>query len=134
MNKCIMCGRLVRDPEVRYGEENKTIARFTIAVDRKFKTEGQPDADFFNCICFDKKAEFAEKYLIKGTKVIVVGRIQNDNFTNKEGQKVYSVQIFVEEVEFAEGKKAAEEKPKNEKPKNDFMSLPEGMEESLPFC
>ena len=124
MNKVIMCGRLARDPEVRVGE--KTIGRFSIAVDRRFKTEGQPEADFFNCTTFGKQAEFVEKYLHKGTKVIITGRLQNDNYTNKEGQKVYSVQIIVDEIEFAESKKA-------ESDDKGFMSVPDGVAECLPF-
>lgn len=122
-----MCGRLARDPEVRVGE--KTIGRFSIAVDRRFKAEGQPEADFFNCTTFGKQAEFVEKYLHKGTKVIIVGRLQNDNYTNKEGQKVYSVQIIVDEIEFAESKKSEEGVQGN----YDFMKVADGVEEQLPF-
>lgn len=122
-----MCGRLARDPEVRVGE--KTIGRFSIAVDRRFKTEGQPEADFFNCTTFGKQAEFVEKYLHKGTKVIIIGRLQNDNYTNKEGQKVYSVQIIVDEIEFAESKKSEEGVQGN----YDFMKVADGAEEQLPF-
>ena len=108
MNKVFFCGRLVRNPEVRYskGEKESAIARFSIAVDRKTKKDGEPAADFFNCITFGKKVEFVEKYLRHGTKVIVSGRVQNDNYTNKDGVKVYSVQIMVDEIEFAESKNA----------------------------
>ena len=120
MNKVIMCARLTRDPEVRVGE--KTVGKFSIAVERKIKTE--TTADFFNCVCFGKQAEFVQKYLSKGTKVNIVGRLQNDNYTNKEGQKVYSVQIYVEEIEFAESKKS-------ESIDNGFMSVPD--EGELPF-
>ena len=90
MNKVILMGRLTRDPEVRYsqGATATAVARFSVAVDRRFKREGEPDADFFNCTCFGKQAEFVEKYLHKGTKVVLTGRIQNDNYTNKEGQMV----------------------------------------------
>ena len=103
MNKVILVGRLTRDPEIRYsqGANAMAIARFSIAVDRRFKREGEPDADFFNCSAFGKQAEFVERYLKQGTKMVVVGRIQNDNYTNKDGQKVYSVQIMVDELEFA---------------------------------
>ncbi len=109
MNKVILMGRLTRDPEVRYsqGATATAVARFSVAVDRRFKREGEPDADFFNCTCFGKQAEFVEKYLHKGTKVVLTGRIQNDNYTNKEGQMVYSVRVMVEEIEFAESKNAA---------------------------
>ena len=107
MNKVILMGRLTRDPEVSSSASGTTFARFSIAVDRRFKREGEPDADFFNCTSFGKQAEFVERYLKKGTKVVVTGRIQNDNYTNKEGQKVYSVRIMVEEIEFAESKNAS---------------------------
>ena len=126
MNKVIMMGRLTRDPEVRYsqGASQTAIARFSLAVDRKWKREGEPDADFFNCTVFGRQADFVEKYLRKGIKIIVAGRIQNDNYTNKEGQKVYAVQIIVDEIEFAESRKAAGD---------GFMSIPDGAEEELPF-
>jgi single-strand DNA-binding protein len=127
-----MCGRLVRDPEVRVstGGNPTTISKFTLAVDRKFKRDGQPDADFFSCVSFGKQAEFVEKYLHKGTKVLISGRLENNDYTNRDGQKVYSVQISVEEIEFAESKKAAEEQPKDD----GFVNVPDGMDEELPFC
>ena len=146
MNKVILMGRLTRDPEVRYsqGASQTAIARFSLAVDRRWKREGEPDADFFNCTAFGRQAEFVEKYLRQGTKVVVTGRIQNDNYTNKEGQKVYSVQIIVEEFEFAESKNAsagagaasyqADSRPSPSQAAGDgFMSIPEGAEEELPF-
>ncbi len=145
MNKIILMGRLTRDPEVRYsqGANQTAVARFSLAVDRRFKREGDPDADFFNCTSFGKQAEFVEKYLRQGTKVVVTGRVQNDNYTNKEGQKVYSVQIIVEEIEFAESKNAsagggasyqAGSRPSPSQAAGDgFMSIPEGTEEELPF-
>lgn len=147
MNKVIMMGRLTRDPEVRYsqGASQTAIGRFSLAVDRRFKREGEPDADFFNCTTFGKQAEFVEKYLRQGTKVVITGRVQNDNYTNKEGQKVYSVQIIVEEIEFAESKNAAasnagasnyqaDSRPSPSQAAGDgFMSIPEGAEEELPF-
>lgn len=110
MNKVIMMGRLTRDPETRYGQGATGVAvgNFSIAVDRRFKREGEPDADFFDCTVFGKQAEFVEKYLKKGTKVVLDGRLQNDNYTNKEGQKVYRNRIYVENIEFAESKAAAE--------------------------
>jgi single-strand DNA-binding protein len=110
MNKVIMMGRLTRDPETRYGQggAGTAVGSFSIAVDRRFKREGDPDADFFDCTVFGKQAEFVEKYLKKGTKVVLDGRLQNDNYTNKEGQKVYRNRIIVENIEFAESKAAAE--------------------------
>lgn len=131
MNKCVMCGRLTKDPDVRVTQGNNptTIAKFSLAVDRRVKREGQPDADFFNCIAFGKQAEFIEKYLKKGTKVLLSGRLENDNYKNKDGQMVYSMQISVEEIEFAESKNAETKKNDN----NDFMSIPEGLVEDLPF-
>ena len=143
MNKVIMMGRLTRDPEVRYSQnENSTaIARFSLAVDRRFKRDGEPTADFFNCTAFGKQGEFVEKYLKQGTKVVITGRVQNDNYTNKNGEKVYSVQIMVEEIEFAESKAAASgqgsdfapTQSSNPAPAPDgFMNIPTGFEE-LPF-
>ena len=145
MNKAILMGRLTRDPEVRYSHTDSTmvIARFSLAVDRRYKKPGdETTADFFNCTAFGKQAEFVEKYLKKGTKIVVIGRIQNDNYTNKDGQKVYSVQILVEEMEFAESKAAAgqgEQTGNNTPPEmgepdyNGFMNIPDGIDSSLPF-
>ncbi|MCR5098353.1 MAG: single-stranded DNA-binding protein [Lachnospiraceae bacterium] len=108
MNKVILMGRLTRDPEVRYGGANNTaIAKISLAVDRRFKREGQPEADFFNCTAFGKTGEFVEKYLRKGTKVVLDGELQNDNY-EKDGVKHYSTQIIINTIEFAESKKAAE--------------------------
>ena len=109
MNKVILMGRLTRDPEVRYsqGASQTAIARFSIAVDRRFKREGEPDADFFNCTAFGKQAEFVERYLRKGTKMVVIGSLQNNNYTNRDGQTVRDVQIVVDELEFAESKNAS---------------------------
>ena len=147
MNKVILMGRLTRDPEVRYsqGDSQMAIARFSLAVDRRFKRQGDTvTADFFNCTAFGKQGEFVEKYLKQGTKVVVTGRIQNDNYTNKEGQKVYSVQIIVEEIEFAESKNAAgggssfQNAPAggNQEPmmpEDGFMNIPDGIDNTLPF-
>ena len=148
MNKIILMGRLTRDPEVRYsqGENSLAIARFSLAVDRRFKRQGEPDADFFNCTAFGKQAEFVEKYLKQGTKILLSGRVQNDNYTNKEGQKVYSVQIIAEEIEFAESKAASAnnganfnpagfgtEMPEPNSNADGFMNIPTGLEEELPF-
>lgn len=147
MNKVILMGRLTRDPEVRYsqGDSQMAIARFSLAVDRRFKRQGDTvTADFFNCTAFGKQGEFVEKYFKQGTKVVVTGRIQNDNYTNKEGQKVYSVQIIVEELEFAESKNAAgggnsfhntpaggNQEPMM--PEDGFMNIPDGIDNTLPF-
>ena len=139
MNKVILMGRLCRDPEIRVsstGANPTTIGRFTLAVDRRFKKEGQPEADFFGCTCFGKTAEFAEKYLHKGTKIVVVGSIQNDNYTNNKGEPVYSVQIIVDEMDFAESKNAqsgsAPQEPATDA--NGFMNVPDGVVEDLPFA
>ena len=145
MNKAILMGRLTRDSEIRYsqGDNSMAIAKFSLAVDRKFKKQGdEVTADFFNCTAFGKQAEFVEKYLKKGTTVVVTGRIQNDNYTNKDGQKVYSVQIMVEEIEFAESKASSQSNSGNEgstppqmgEPDADgFMNIPDGIDNSLPF-
>ena len=138
MNKVLLCGRLTRDPEVRYGDNQKAVARFSLAVDRKFTRDGDPTADFFNCTAFGKSAEFVEKYLHKGTKMIVIGHIQNDTYTNKDGQTVYSVQIIVDEMEFAESKRSQEgsshqDAPQVESASGGFMNMPAGIDDELPF-
>ncbi|MCM1120148.1 MAG: single-stranded DNA-binding protein [bacterium] len=153
MNKVILMGRLTRDPEVRYsqGASQTAVARFSIAVDRRFKREGEPDADFFNCTAFGKQAEFIERYLRKGVKVVVCGRIQNDNYTNKDGQMVYSVRVMAEEIEFAESKNASagngdsgynngggymgggNSAPAPSGAGDGFMNIPDGIDEELPF-
>lgn len=145
MNKIILMGRLTKDPEIRMsqGATTTTIARFSIAVDRRIKREGEPDADFFSCTCFGKQAEFVERYLHKGVKVLLTGRIQNDNYTNKDGQMVYGVRIMVDEIEFAESKNAAGgNNNSNAAASNSnastgagdgFMNIPDGIDEELPF-
>ena len=157
MNKVILMGRLTRDPEVRYsqGASQTAVARFSIAVDRRFKREGEPDADFFNCTAFGKQAEFVERYLHKGIKILLSGRVQNDNYTNKEGQMVYSVRVMVDEIEFAESKNAsggnaggfgngggynnggyaggAGSAPAPSGAGDGFMNIPDGIDEELPF-
>lgn len=152
MNKVILMGRLTRDPEVRYsqGASQTAVARFSVAVDRRFKREGEPDADFFNCTSFGKQAEFVERYLHKGTKVVLSGRVQNDNYTNKDGQMVYSVRIMVDEIEFAESRNAAggneggytgggyagggrSSAPATSGAGDGFMNIPDGIDEELPF-
>ena len=138
MNKVILMGRLTRDPEVRYtqGDNAMAIARYSLAVDRRFKRDGEPDADFINCVAFGKAGEFAEKYLKKGTKIAVVGRIQTGSYTNKDGQKVYTTDVVVEEQEFAESKNSSSSDNNQSAPTNkntDFMSIPDGIDEELPF-
>ncbi len=147
MNKLILMGRLTRDPEIRYsqGESSLAIARFSLAVDRRFKRAGEPEADFFNCTAFGRQAEFVERYLKQGTKILLTGRVQNDNYTNREGQKVYSVQVIVEELEFAESKNASASsqpaggyqpvmQPEPSQAVGDgFMNIPDGIDEELPF-
>lgn len=106
MNKVILMGRLVRDPEVRYsqGTESTTIARYTLAVDRKVRTNNQDSVDFIPCVAFNRAADFAEKYLHKGTKIVITGRIQTGSYTNKDGVRVYTTDVVVEDQEFAESK------------------------------
>lgn len=127
-----MVGRLTKDPEVRYtkGDTPKAVGRFSLAVDRWPKREGQPDADFFNCTAFGKQGEFVEKYLKKGTKVIIEGRLQNDNYTNKDGQKVTATGIVLDNIEFCESKK--NEQP-TEKQKQEWEAIDNLDSEELPF-
>ncbi len=148
MNKVILMGRLTRDPDVRYsqGETPLAIARYTLAVDRRFSRrnqEGQQTADFISCKAFGKSAEFAEKYLHKGTKLVVCGRIETGSYTNKDGQTVYTTEVVVEDQEFAESKKFQESNdsgaPMGSAPSptqaagDDFMNIPDGIDEELPF-
>jgi len=139
MNKVILMGRLTRDPDVRYtGEGNSmAVARYTLAVDRRFKREGEPTADFINCVAFGKSAEFVDKYLHKGTKMVVSGRIQTGSYTNKDGQKVYTTDVIIEEQEFAESKSAsagsATSAPTGQKDTS-FMNVPDDLgSDELPF-
>lgn len=136
MNKVILIGRLTRDPEVRYSQSDSStaVARFSIAVDRKFKRQGEAEADFFNCVAFGKQGEFVEKWLKQGTKIVLTGRIENNNYTNKDGQKVYSTQITVEEIEFAESKGSQEVQQPIQDNSNGFINIPTGLEEELPFA
>ena len=143
MNKVILMGRLTRDPEVRYsqGDNSMAIARYSLAVDRRYKRDGdEQTADFINCVAFGKSGEFAEKYLHKGTKVVVVGRIQTGSFTNKDGQKVYTTDVVVEEHEFAESKNNGNgtgasntSSNSNTSSGDGFMNIPDGIDEELPF-
>ena len=134
MNKVILLGRLTRDPDVRYsqGNEPMCIARYTLAVDRRFKKDGDQAGDFISCIAFGKSGEFAEKYYKKGTKIAIVGRIQTGSYTNKDGQKVYTTDVVVEEQEFAESKSNSEPKPAPAD-SDGFMKIPDGVEDELPF-
>ena len=144
MNKAILCGRLTKDPDVRYsqGAEPMAIARYTLAVDRRGRgtKEGEQTADFISCVAFGKAGEFVEKYLKKGIKMIVTGRIQTGSYTNKEGVKVYTTDIVVEDQEFAESKNSsqngtgnAQSAPANASEDDGFMDIPHGIDEELPF-
>ena len=153
MNKVVLMGRLTRNPDVRYsqGERATCVARYTLAVNRRFKRDGEPDADFINCVAFGRQGEFAEKYLKQGTKIVISGRIQTGSYTNRDGQKVYTTDIVVDELEFAESKNAAggadnpyqdsaagytqaPQKPDPAQAANsDFMNIPDGINEDLPF-
>ena len=166
MNQVVLMGRLTRDPEVRYssGESSLAIARYTLAVDRRFKRDGEPTADFINCVAFGKTAEFAERYFHKGIKIAVSGRIQTGSYTNKEGVKVFTTEVVVENQEFCESKAASDEANRNfggqsydggqrggndgygqpapqrrpsapaEAPGDGFMNIPDGIDEELPFA
>ncbi len=141
MNKVILMGRLTKDPDIRYsqGEKPTAIARISLAVDRKFKQDGQPTADFINCLAFGKRAEFLEKYCRKGTKLVIDGSWQTGSYTNKDGNKVYTNDCLIESCEFAESKSTAgnsnsnAEQPSNFAGNDEFMNIPDGIEEELPF-
>ncbi len=148
MNKVILMGRLTRDPEVRYsqGDSSTAVARFTLAVDRRFRRAGETsEADFIGCVSFGKQAEFVEKYFKQGMKMVAVGRIQTGSYTNKDGQKVYTTDVVVEEVEFAESKGSSDGsiqsgnhntsfRPEPSSAMGDgFMNIPDGIDEELPF-
>ena len=146
MNKAVLVGRLTRDPEVRYsqGDNTTAVARYTVAVDRRFKRDGEPTADFIPCVVFGRSAEFAEKYFRQGMRVSVSGRIQTGSYTNKDGNKVYTTEVVIEEQDFAESKAAAAQnsnmgvpQPSAPQPSaaasDGFMNIPDGLEEELPF-
>lgn len=163
MNKVILMGRLTRNPDIRYsqGERSTCVARYTLAVNRRFKREGDQDADFISCVAFGRQGEFAERYLKQGTKIVISGRIQTGSYTNRDGVKVYTTDVVVEEQDFAESKAAAssysggyqapeapaasQPEPQNpdlqpkDRPDPDkasaegFMTIPEGIEDELPF-
>ena len=148
MNKVILMGRLTRDPEIRYAnnENNTCIANYTLAVDRRFKRQGdEQTADFINCVVFGRGAEFAENYLHQGTKIIAEGRIQTGSYTNKDGQKIFTTDVLVESQEFAESKAASAQngnqnasaptRPNVARNDSDgFMNIPDAIEEELPFA
>lgn len=142
MNKVILVGRLTRDPEVRYsqGDTPMAIARYTLAVNRRVtRANTEQTADFINCVAFGKSGEFAEKYFRQGTKICITGRIQTGSYTNKDGNKVYTTDVVIEEQEFAESKnsKSNDNQPSRPTPAaasdDGFMSIPDGIEEELPF-
>ena len=154
MNKVILMGRLTRDPDIRYsaGENSTALARYTLAVDRRFKRDGEPTADFIGCVAFGRSAEFAEKYFRQGIRIVITGRIQTGSYTNRDGVKVYTTDVVVEEQEFAESKSASSENsgsfgggnfggapspsaaPSSAPASADgFMNIPDGIDEELPF-
>ena len=151
MNKVVLVGRLTRDPEVRYsqGDSATAVARYTLAVDRRFRRDGEPTADFIPCVIFGRSAEFAEKYFHQGMRVSISGRIQTGSYTNKDGQKVYTTDVVVEEQEFAESKATSDanagsfsraggfQQAPAPTPAADagdgFMNIPDGIDEELPF-
>ena len=143
MNRVILMGRLTRDPNISYSQsgDNMAIARFTLAVDRRGKqTDNQQTADFIGCVTFGRQAEFAEKYLRQGTKVAVTGRIQTGSYTNKDGQKVYTTEVVLDDIEFAESKNtgnndnySAASRPEPSSVGDGFMNIPDGIDEELPF-
>lgn len=152
MNKVILVGRLTRDPEVRYsqGDSATAVARYTVAVDRRFKRDNEPTADFIQCVVFGRSAEFAEKYFRQGMRVSISGRIQTGSYTNRDGVKVYTTEVVVEEQEFAESRAESEANRGNYRPQQSsgrqasapapdlyagdgFMNIPDGIDEELPF-
>ena len=138
MNKGFFMGRLCKDPDIRFSNnQNSTcVAKFNLAVDRRFKREGEPDADFFQIVAFGKLGEFAEKYLHKGTKVVIEYEVRNNNYTNNDGQKVYGFQFIANSIEFAESKRAAEENASQNQdaPQDKLMTAPDELIEELPFA
>lgn len=131
MNKVILMGRLTKDPEIR-DAAGTTIGRYSIAVDRRHTQEGQPTADFINVVSFGKAAEFAEKYLKKGTKILVTGRLQTGSYTNKDGVKIYTTDVIAEEQEFPE-KKSDGSSDRAPSAFDGFTEGPQGIEDDLPF-
>ena len=134
MNSVQLIGRLTRDPEIRYTDGGASITRFGLAVDRRFKQENGADADFINIVAFGKTAEFIEKYFHKGMKIALNGRIQTGSYTDKDGKKVYTTDIVAENVEFCESKgNSANNDAQAPEQNGDFMNVPDGIDEELPF-
>lgn len=138
MNKAVLVGRLTKNPEIRYSQGGNTMAvgRYTLAVDRRFKRENEPVADFIPCVVFGRSAEFAEKYFCQGMRVSVSGRIQTGSYTNKDGMRVFTTEVVVEEQEFAESRAESEGRNNQYVPNQSgvgFMNVPDGIDEELPF-
>lgn len=137
MNSVQLVGRLTRDPEMRYTDGGSTIARFSLAVDRRYKSENGPTADFPNCVAFGRTAEFIEKYFCKGMRMGCQGRIQTESYTNNDGQKVYTTDVVVESCEFVEAKASQQSEENNDgfgpADENGFMNIPDDIDEELPF-
>ena len=138
MNKVVLMGRLTRDPEVRYsqGENSTAVAKYSLAVNRRFKRAGEPDADFINCVAFGRAGEFAEKYFRQGMRICVSGHIQTGSYTNRDGVKVYTTDIVIEEQDFAESKssdRGASYTAAAQTSSDGFMNIPEDLNEELPF-
>ena len=143
MNKVVLIGRPTSDPEVRYSGDDMAIARYTLAVDRKYKKDGDQEADFIRCVAFGKSGEFAEKYVKKGVRIAVSGRIQTGSYTNNDGVKVYTTDVVVEEHDFADGKggfnnsgsgsSGGFNSGSSDASGDGFMNIPDGIEEELPF-
>ena len=139
MNKAIIIGRLVRDPDIRYADSGTSIARWTTAVDRRYKKDGEQNADFISCIAFGKTAEFVEKYFRQGSKIVIEGRIQTGSYTNKDGQKVYTTDVIAEQVEFGESKSAGggdryPAQPSLDELNDGFVSVADAVDDELPFA
>ena len=133
MNKTILSGRLCADPEVRVGASGNAIASFNLAVDRRFKRDGDADADFFKCVAFGKTAEFIEHYFHKGNKILIEGEVRNNNYTDKDGKMVYGTQILVNAVEFGESKAASQATQPTTPSADDFNKVDPSTQEELPF-
>ncbi len=132
MNKVLLMGRLTKDPDIR-GEGTSLVARYTLAVDRRYQKDGEQQTDFISCVTFGKGAEFAEKYLKKGTKIVVCGRIQTGSYTNKDGAKIYTTDVIVEEHDFAESKNSSGSSSNETSTDADFMSIPDSVRDDMPF-
>lgn len=130
MNLIIIMGRFTKDPETKYTQDGKAITKASIAVSRRFKQDGQPDADFFDAVAFGKTAEFMEKYFHKGMKAVITGELRNNNYTDKDGVKHYGNNIVISTIEFAESKRADDNTSADP---DGFINIPEGMDDELPF-